>query len=146
MTLLSLFVCLGVSSYGIYEMRKARSSIPSFDQFVWQEGEEWVIDARLGKLIEAVGSRMALSMRQSFFQAQGVEAKLTKNVDKAIGLDIMDTTGIGGILDLLGMGNTKNMLAKNPRTLGLIVQRVAPLLQNVNFGGASQGNQEMGKY
>lgn len=130
-TLLSLsaLVCsLIIAVIGIREMRQARRSIPSFDDYIWQENGEWRIDERIGKMLDYVGSRFALSTRQALFQQMGVDAKLQKHVDKAISLDFMDTSGIGGILDLLGMGNTKQILAKNPRTLGIILQRVAPFL------------------
>lgn len=71
---------------------------------------------------------VALSMRQAAFQQMGVTRKLEKHVDQALAGDIMNNSGIGGILDLLGMQDTKKILANNPKTLGLILSRVAPLL------------------
>lgn len=146
-SLLSFAVAISsiiVALYAIYQMRGMKSSIhdliPSLDDWVWEEEGEWKMDARLGKLIDGVGSRLALSMRQSMFQKMGVDAKLQKGVDKAIGLDFMDSTGIGGILDMLGMGNTKQILARNPKTLQIILQRIAPFIGQLGKGGVpSQG-------
>jgi hypothetical protein len=75
-----------------------------------------------------IGEGLALSMRNSFAGQISGDVRLQKGVDKAIGMDVMDQSGIGGILDVLGMSNVKNMLAKNPATLGMILQRVSPLI------------------
>jgi len=101
---------------------------------------EWRVDERIGQLCDFIGSRLALSMRQAAFQQMGVDSKLQKGVDKAIGADLLDGSGIGGILDILGMGETKQMLAKNPKTLGIILQRVAPLLNQ--YLGKNPGSGE----
>lgn len=67
------------------------------DQYIFEENGEWQLDARIGKLIDLVGSRIALSLRQSMFQQMGVDAKLQKGVDKAVGLDVLNGSGIGGV-------------------------------------------------
>ena len=134
-TAISTFLSLLIALYALLQVKRARASIPSLDDFVWKEGEEWRCDERIGKLVEFFGSKMAHSLRQSMFQQMGVDQKLSKHVDRALSLDLLDNSGIGGILDLLGMGNTKKILANNPKTLGLILQRVSPLL-----GKYLQGN------
>lgn len=112
------------------------------DQYIWQEDGEWKCDERIGVAIDFVGSRLAHSLRQAMFQQMGVDRKLEKHVDKALSLDMLDNSGIGGILELLGMGNTKKILANNPKTLGLILQRVSPLLGKYLQG---QGQAQTGK-
>lgn len=140
MTAISGILGLGLAGYSLYLARSYRSSIPSLDDYIRQENGEWFIEERLGKMLDLLGSRFALSMRQSMFQSMGVDAKLQKGVDKAIGMDMLNGSGIGGLLDLIGMSNTKSMLAKNPKTLGLILQRVAPMLnQFLNAQGKSEG-------
>lgn len=110
------------------------------DQYVFQdESGQWQMDARIGQIVDFVGSRIALSMRQAFYQQMGVNRKLEKHVDQALAGDIMNGSGIGGILDLLGMHDTKKVLANNPKTLGLILQRVAPLLSQFQQRSASGG-------
>lgn len=130
----------GVSFYSIREIRRSRAliteNIPSLDDFVFQEDGEWVMDARLGKLIDALGSRIAQSGKMSILQGLGADAKNVKAVDKAIGMDMMDASGIGGILDILGLSNVKQILIKNPRSMAIVAQRIAPFMQNLNMGGA----------
>lgn len=133
----------GVSFYSIREIRRSRAliteSLPSFDDFVFEKDGEWVMDARLGKLIDALGSRIAQSGKMSILQGLGADAKNVKAVDKAIGMDMMDASGIGGILDILGLSHVKQILIKNPRSMAIVGQRIAPFLQNMNLGGAPQG-------
>lgn len=115
------------------------------DQYVWQEENgEWRMDERIGKLIDFVGSRFALSVRQSMFQAMGVDQKLQKGVDKAFALDLMDNTGIGGILELLGMRNVKSILARNPKTLTMVLERAEPLISKFMKNQGQQFNQSQG--
>ena len=131
------------SLYAIREIKRAKASIPSLDDFIEQDGETWMVDERLGKLIDALGSRMALSMRQSFFQQQGVAAKLEKNVKKAFSQDLMDQSGIGGILDLAGFSNVKKQLVNNPQTLEQIMRIAGPYLARLQGGqnaGANNGS------
>ena len=142
LTIVATFGALATSLYAVWQMRKFRDMMPSFEDVIWEENGEWHVREDISKLIDAFGSRFALSMRQSFFQAQGVDAKLSKNVDKAFSLDLMDSSGIGGVLDVLGFSNVKQMLAKNPRTLQMILSRVAPLLQNFGQGQTSDGGSD----
>lgn len=133
----------GVSFYSIREIRRSRAlitdNLPSLDDFIFQKDGEWKMDERIVKVFDMLGSRIAQSMRMNLLQGMGADAKNVKAVDKAIGLDFMDSSGIGGILDLLGMSNTKMQLAKNPKTLQLIMQRIAPMLQNMKLGQNNPG-------
>ena len=129
-------------------MRQFRADVhemlPNLDDFIAKEGDQWMVDERLGKLIDALGSRMALSMRQSFFQSQGVDAKLRKSVDKAFATDLMDGSGIGGILEIAGLENVANILKKNPKTLNMILQRAGPLLQSFTGQKNNSGSKSSG--
>jgi len=134
-------------------MGRFEAMIPDFNDFIKEENGEWMLEPRIAKIIDVLGSRMAHSLRQAMFQSMGVDAKLGKGVDKAIGLDILNESGIGGLLDLVGMSETKKMLARNPKTMGMILQRVGPLLGQLSLGknnsGGSSGSQlgaEWNKY
>ena len=99
------------------------------DQYIWQEESgEWKCDERIGVAIDFIGSRLAHSLRQAMFQQMGVDAKLQKGVDRALSSDLLDQSGIGGFLDLVGLSHTKRMLTNNPKTLGLVLERIAPFL------------------
>ena len=75
-----------------------------------------------------IGEGLALSMRNSLAGQISGDVRLGKAVDKAVGMDALDQSGIGGILDIIGAGHTKALLAKNPQTLALVLQRFGPII------------------
>jgi len=124
--LLSLFglICaMGTSLYAIRTMKQAQGKLtemmPSLDDFVWEEDGKWLMDQRLGKLVDALGSRLALSLRQSIFQGQGVNAKLLKGLGKAVAKDQIAGNPILSIAEGFGF-NAGAYLQKNPQ-LGTIL-------------------------
>lgn len=117
--------------YAVWQMRRTASSvhdlIPSLDDYIFQEDGEWQMDERLSKIFEVIGSRMALSMRQSLFQGMGVQKKIQKGLQKAVIGDVVDSklgplAGLGGILGI----NVKGYLEKNPGA----IQYLLPLAQS----------------
>ena len=148
LSLAGLLLMAGVSFYSIREIRRSRTliteSLPSFDDFVFQKDGEWVMDARLGKLIDALGSRIAQSGKMSILQGLGADAKNVKRLDKAAGTDLLDASGFGGILDILGLSNVKRELIKNPKLIAVAAQRFGPMIQNMAFRGPQTNKSNFG--
>jgi len=125
-----------VSLYAIREIKRTKDSvmdiIPSLDDYIFQDEEsgEWQIDARLGKMFDHVGSRMALSIKQSLFQSAGVDAKLEKGAWKAAVDDIFDSGAlgqIGGLADVFSNGRLRDYCKKNPSAIKTILPMVMGL-------------------
>ena len=127
-------------------MRRSISSVsemlPSLDDFVFEKDGEWQMDARLGKLIDHFGSRIALSIRQSIFQKKGVDAKLVKGFTKALAKDGVQSNPILAGLEGLGF-NASDYLLQNPR----IIEMIRPFLQNLGKNSpASTHSDRIGGY
>lgn len=134
----------GVSFYSIREIKRSRAliteNLPSLDDFVFEEDGQWVMDARLGKLIDAFGSRIAQSLKMSLLQGLGAQAKIDKGMKGAMAADIVENKMpiLNLIGDFLGF-NTKKYISKHPEALAQLM----PLLQNMTSGkgrGVGQSN------
>jgi hypothetical protein len=136
LSLLGLLIATGVSLYAIREMKQARASIPSLSDFI-KKGEdgETIIREDVMSVIDAFGSRMAQSLKMSFLQGLGAQAKIEKGLKGAMAQDIIENKlpllDLAG--DILGF-NTKQYITKHPEALGQIIQLAGPLLQG---GGLS---------
>lgn len=122
-------VIAGASGFVIAKLIKRdimREVYEVIDNFVKPEKEG--MPSPIESYLLKIGEGLALSMRNSFAGQISGDVRLNKAVDKAVGMDTLDATGIGGILDMIGAGNTKQLLAKNPQTLALILQRFGPLI------------------
>lgn len=150
LSLLALITTLGFGLVYYREMKRSKVEIlelvPAMEDFVWQQDGEWKMDERLVKVFDMLGSRIAQSGKMALMQQMGADAKNVKAVDKAIGADMMDASGIGGILDVLGLSNVKRQLIKNPKTMAIVAQRIAPMIQNMNNGGSRGQDSYRGKY
>lgn len=96
------------------------------DNFVKPEKEG--MPSPIESYLLKIGEGLALSMRNSLAGSISGDVRLNKAVDRAVGMDALDQSGIGGILDIIGAGETKKLLAKNPQTMALILQRFGPLI------------------
>lgn len=124
----------GVSFYSIREIRRSRAlitdSLPSLSDYVKKgEEDEIIIREDLAVLIDAFGSRIAKSLKMSFLQGLGANAKIEKGLKGAMASDIIDNKM--PIINLIGevMGfNTKQYISKHPEAIGQLMQMAGPLL------------------
>lgn len=137
LSLLATVSAIVTSFYVIWQFRRAQSTItdliPNLDDYIFQEDGTWQMDERLVKVFEVIGSRMALSMRQSFFQAQGVDAKLKKGLEKKVVGAFVDSKfgGLKAIAHFLGIDTSEieEYLIENPsalKSLGPMVSQFMP--------------------
>jgi len=133
----------GVSFYSLREIKRSRAliteNIPSLSDYVQKrEDGEIIIREDLATLIDAFGSRMAKSLKMSFLQGLGANAKIEKGMKGAMAQDIIENKmpllNLAG--DILGF-NTKQYISKHPEALGQLIQLAGPLLQGgkLNLGG-----------
>lgn len=127
----------GVSFYSIREIRRSRAliteSLPSLDDFVFEENGQWVMDARLGKLIDAFGSRIATSLKMSLLQGLGAQSKITKGVKGAMAADIIENKMpiLNLVGDVLGF-NTKQYISKHPEAIAQLMPYLQRFIPNQN--------------
>lgn len=140
-SVLGLLLMGTVSLYSIREIRSSRAliteSLPSLDDFVFEKDGQWVMDARLGKLIDAFGSRIATSLKRSFMQGLGAQSKIDKGIKGAMAQDVIENKMpllnlVGNVLGI----NTKQYIGKHPEAL----VQLMPLIQKFLPGQASQNN------
>lgn len=125
------------------QFKQAQAMIPSFDD-LFEEGEDGqlLVDERLSKVIDAFGSRMAKSLKMSFLQGLGAEAKISKGLKGAVAQDIVDNKF--PLFNLIGdaMGfNTKQYVAKHPEAIGQLLGLIAPALGKIQLPGQQTANQ-----
>ena len=139
MALAGFVLTLLVSFYAVRQIKQSKEELlgmmPSLDDYVFQDEEgTWQLDQRLGKMFDHVGSRMALSIRQSLFQGQGVQAKIEKGAYGALVDDVFDSGvlgQIGGLADMFSGGRFRDYCKKNPSAIRTII----PLLSGGLQGG-----------
>ena len=125
--------------------KKAESLVPSLDDYVFQENGEWRIDERLVKITDVIGSRMAQSIKMSFLQGMGANAKIDKGLKTAMTQDLIENKApwLNTIAGFLGFEpkNTAAYITKHPEQinflLGLIGQATG---QNRGFNGQRGGS------
>ena len=136
LSLLGLILMAGVSFISLREIRRTRSSIPSLSDFI-KKGEdgETIMREDITMVIDAFGSRIAKSLKMSFLQSMGADAKLEKGLEGAIAQDMIENKF--PLLELAGdfAGfNVKKYLVKNPRAIRQLLQLAGPLLKGQNLG------------
>jgi len=106
----------------------------------YEEDEEGnpLLDARVVKIIEALGSSLAKSLKFSLLGTISGQARLEKGLKGAIAQDIIEQKLpiLNLIGDFLGI-NTKRYIAKHPEAAMQLFQQFAPMLMKFKFG---QGN------
>ena len=140
LTLIGTFSAIGVSLYAIYELKRTQRSLldllPSLDDFIFEKDGEWQVDERLVKVFDLVGSRIALSMRQSLFQGMGVEKKIQGGLQKAVIEDVIDGGAlgpIGGLADMFLGGKVKDYLTKNPSAINYLLPMIQQFAGNIKL-------------
>lgn len=140
----------GVSFYSIREIRRGRAlltdSLPSLTDYVQQgEGGETIIREDLAMLIDAFGSRIAKSLKMSFLQGLGAQAKIDKGLKGAMASDVIENKMpiINLIGDVLGF-NTKQYISKHPEALGQLAQIAGPYIGQLT-GQGNNGSQNQGQ-
>jgi hypothetical protein len=148
LTAISLVIMITLFYLSFREMRRAQNRIPSLDKFVqFERGENGettvVMDERLVAVFKAFGSNVAQSLKMSFLQGLGAQAKVEKGLQSAIAQDIVEEKMplLNLVGDFLGF-NTKQYIAKHPAAIGQIAQLAAPLLGQ--FTGQNQRNNSPG--
>ena len=134
LSLLGLLIPSAVSLFILYKVNKAQRSveemIPSLDDFI-EIGEDGTVnmDERLVKLIDGFGSRIAQSLRMSFLQGLGANAKIEKGLQGAMTADIIDKKMpiVNLIGDIFGIETTK-YITKHPNAIGQLVSMAGPML------------------
>jgi len=118
--------------------------------FRYEEDEEGnpMLDARLVKIIEALGSSIAKSVKFSVLGSISGQARLEKGLKSAMAQDLIDNQM--PILNLIGefLGiNTRKYIAKHPEAFIQLMQHFAPALLRFKLGNGSQNsNLENNRY
>ena len=128
------------------KLKKFESLADSVGQlFRYEEDENGnpLLDARLVKVLEALGSSLAKSMKFSFLGSLSGQARLEKGLKSALTQDLIDNQM--PILNLLGdfLGiNTKKYIAKHPEAFMQLAQQFFPMIMKQKFNQAP--NSELG--
>ena len=138
MALAGFVLTLVVSFYAVRQIKQSKDELlgmmPSLDDYVFQDEEgTWQLDQRLGKMFDHVGSRMALSIKQSIFQGMGVSKKIEKGLQNAVIDDVLDSGAlgqIGGLADIFLGGKVRDYLKRNPSAINYLM----PLLSGAMGG------------
>jgi len=114
------------------------------DLLRYEEDEQGnpMLDARLVKVIEALGSSLAKSLKFSLLGTISGQARLEKGLKGAIAQDIIEQNLpiLNLIGDFLGF-NTKKYIAKHPEAALQLFQQFAPMLLKLKSAqGNSPGN------
>jgi len=103
----------------------------------YEEDEEGnpMLDARLVKIIEALGSTIAKSLKFSVLGSISGQARLEKGLKSAMTQDLIDNQMpiLNLIGDFLGI-NTKKYIAKHPEAFLQLMQHFAPTLLKFKLG------------
>jgi len=97
-----------------------------------------MLDARLVKIIEALGSSVAKSLKFSLLGSISGQARLEKGLKGALAQDIVEQNMpiLNLIGDFLGI-NTKKYIAKHPEAFLQLLQQFGPMLMKFRL---NQGN------
>jgi len=154
LAILNAFLTVLLAGISIYlvlstkrQLKKFESLADSVGQFFRYEEDENgqpLLDARLVKILEALGSSLAKSMKFSFLGSLSGQARLEKGLKSALTQDLIDNQM--PILNLLGdfLGiNTKKYIAKHPEAFMQLAQQFLPLIMKTKLGQAPN-NGELG--
>ena len=154
LSILNAFLTLLLAAISIYillstnrKLKKFESLADSVGQFFRYEEDENgnpLLDARLGKILEALGSSLAKSMKFSFLGSLSGQARLEKGLKSALTQDLVDNQMpiLNLIGDFLGI-NTKKYIAKHPEAFMQLAQQFLPIIMKQKFNQAPN-NGELG--
>ena len=131
----------------IYTERRFRkyddlaNSVSQLFRYEEDENGNPMLDARLVKIIESLGSSIAKSLKFSVLGSISGQARLEKGLKSAITQDLIDNQMpiLNLIGDFLGI-NTKKYIAKHPEAFMQLMQHFAPTLLKLKLGNGSQNN------
>lgn len=133
----------------LWSIRKMNAKLESFEELGasmgqllrYEESEEGevMLDTRLVKIIDALGSRVASSMKMSILGQRSGDARLEKGLKAAMTKDIVEREMplLKLVSDFLGY-NTKEYIEQNPDAILQLGQILAPYAQR--FMGKPQFN------
>jgi len=136
--ILAVLVPILVILYTERRFRKYDDLASSVSQlFRYEEDEEGnpMLDARLVKIIEALGSTIAKSLKFSVLGSISGQARLEKGLKSAMTQDLIDNQMpiLNLIGDFLGV-NTKKYIAKHPEAFLQLMQHFAPAFLKFKLG------------
>jgi len=109
----------------------------------YEEDEEGnpMLDARLVKVIEALSSSLAKSLKFSLLGSISGQARLEKGLKAALTQDIIDQNMpiLNLIGDFLGI-NTRKYIAKHPEAFIQLMQQFGPMLMKFRLGQGNSGS------
>ena len=99
-----------------------------------------MLDARVVKFIEALGSSVAKSLKFSLLGSISGQARLEKGLKGALAQDIVEQNMpiLNLVGDFLGI-NTKKYIAKHPEAFLQLMQQFAPMLMKFKLGQGNSG-------
>ena len=100
-----------------------------------------MLDARVVKAIEALGSTIAKSLKFSLLGSISGQARLEKGLKGALAQDIVEQNMpiLNLVGDFLGI-NTKKYIAKHPEAFLQLMQQFAPMLMKFKLGQATSAS------
>jgi len=125
------------------KLKKFESLADSVGQlFRYEEDEDGnpLLDARLVKILEALGSSLSKSLKFSFLGSLSGQARLEKGLKSAMTQDLIDNQMpiLNLIGDFLGI-NTKKYIAKHPEAFMQLAQQFLPMIMKSKFNQAPAG-------
>lgn len=139
-----LFVIFQIRGFKnqIKELKPVALSIASLLRYEEDKDGNPLMDARLGKMIDAFSSGIAKSLKMSLLGSLSGPARLEKGLKGAIAKDVVEKKApiINLVGDFLGF-NTQKYISKHPDAMLQLAQRFAPQLQGLlNPQGQTQGS------
>jgi len=150
LAILNAFLTVLLAAISIYlvfstkrQLKKFESLADSVGQlFRYEEDEDGnpLLDARLVKILEALGSSLSKSLKFSFLGSLSGQARLEKGLKSAITQDLIDNQMpiLNLIGDFLGI-NTKKYIAKHPEAFMQLAQQFLPMIMKSKFNQAPTG-------
>lgn len=150
LAILNAFLTVLLAAISIYlvfstkrQLKKFESLADSVGQlFRYEEDEDGqpLLDARLVKILEALGSSLSKSLKFSFLGSLSGQARLEKGLKSAMTQDLIDNQMpiLNLIGDFLGI-NTKKYIAKHPEAFMQLAQQFLPMIMKSKFNQAPAG-------
>jgi len=150
LAVLNAFLTVLLAAISIYlvfstkrQLKKFESLADSVGQlFRYEEDEDGqpLLDARLVKILEALGSSLSKSLQMSFLGKLSGQARLEKGLKSAMTQDLIDNQMpiLNLIGDFLGI-NTKKYIAKHPEAFMQLAQQFLPMIMKSKFNQAPTG-------
>lgn len=148
-SLCSFGLAIIIILYTDRKFRRYDSLVDNFSDLLrYEEDDEGniMLDARITKIIDSLGSRIASSAKMSMLQGLSVNAKLDKGLKGAMAADMVENKMplIGLIGDIFGV-NTQKWIQKHPDAIVQLAQQFGPMfLKNNHPGGPNPSNQRYG--